>query len=272
MVHPSAPTTAPENVGYVHRPGTDPTLPSVVMLHGLFGKLTNFNPLIPHIDPQVDVWVPELPIYTHADGTDTIEGLSIWLNDWLRSHAITSVVLLGNSLGGHIALDSAIRGNSAIRGLMLVGSSGLFDTGFGVSMPRRFDREYIHRKASEAFYQYAVDDAMVDEIHSVITDRQLLGKLVRLARSARQADTEHLLPHIDVPTCIVWGENDRITPPSVARKFNHLIAGSELRWITKCGHVPMLEQPRAFADIVNDFVLCFKKQTFEYERTVSTIL
>jgi pimeloyl-ACP methyl ester carboxylesterase len=271
MDQPSDTSSSLEQGGFYHRPGDDSTLPSVIMLHGLFGKLTNFEPVLPHIRPQLDVWVPELPLYTQTDGTDSIVGLSMWLDRWLRSNEIESAVLLGNSLGGHIALDCAIRGNNAIKGLVLVGSSGLFDTGFGVSIPRRFDREYIRSKASEAFHHYEVDEEMVDEIHLVLSDRELLGKLVRLARSARQANTEPLLPRIDVPTCVIWGENDRITPPSVARKFHGLISNSELKWISECGHVPMMEQPIAFAEILNDFILGFKQPTYDYNQPIQSI-
>jgi 2-hydroxy-6-oxonona-2,4-dienedioate hydrolase len=264
MIHPSNTVATAPLTGFFRRPGTDPSLPAVVMLHGLFGKLTNFEPVIPHIVPQLDVWIPELPLYTQMEGTDSIEGLSNWLSQWLLSNGIGSAVLLGNSLGGHIALDCAIRGNSAIQGLVLVGSSGLFDSGFGDSIPKRFDRGYIQEKASEAFHEYRVDNEMVEEIHEVITNRSLLGKLVRLARSARHANTEPLLSQIGVPTCIIWGENDRITKPAVARKFHSLIADSELKWIAECGHVPMLEQPVAFAQILNEFILGFKQPSFSY--------
>ncbi len=271
MVHSEAAHPGRTEAACRHRAGTDPSIPSLVMLHGLFGKLTNFEPVIPHILPQIDIWVPELPLYANDHDTDTIAGLSSWLETWLNGNNITSAVLLGNSLGGHIALDCAIRGNSPVNGLVLVGSSGLFDTNFGDSIPRRFDRAYIHLKASEAFQTYRVDEDMVDEIYGVITNRTLLGKLVRLARSARYATTEPSLPKIDVPTCIIWGENDRITPPPVARKFHSLIPGSELKWIADCGHVPMMDQPEAFAAVLNDFMLGFKEPSITLHPSIQLI-
>lgn len=260
-----------ESPGFFHRSGSDSSLPSLVMLHGLFGKLTNFEPVLPHILPQIDVWVPELPLYSEHEGTDTVGGLSRWLSAWLDENRIGAAVLLGNSLGGHIALDCAIGGDERVHGLILVGSSGLFDTGFGDSIPRRFDRGYIRQKASEAFHAYEVDSEMVEEIHGVITNRLLLGKLVRLARSARQANTEPMLPKIAVPTCIVWGENDRITPPKVARKFNDLIPGSDLKWIPECGHVPMMEQPKLFASILNEFLMGMKDSSQAIHHSIHSI-
>lgn len=271
MNHSSANATVPVHTGFFHRVGSDPSLPSIVMLHGLFGKLTNFEPVLPHILPQIDVWVPELPLYSDHVGTDSVAGLSQWLSGWLDQMGIESAVLLGNSLGGHVALDCAIRGEDRVQGLILVGSSGLFDTGFGDSVPRRFDRDYIRKKASEAFHRYEVDDDMVEEIHGVITNRLLLGKLVRLARSARQANTEPMLPHISLATCIIWGENDRITPPQVARKFHDLIPGSELKWIPECGHVPMMEQPKHFASILNEFITSLNEPSHTINHTIHSI-
>jgi pimeloyl-ACP methyl ester carboxylesterase len=52
----------------------------------------------------------------------------------------------------------------------------------------------------------------------------------------------------------VWGQNDTITPPFVAREFQRLIPNSELHFIDKCGHAPMMEQPQAFNEILHKFL------------------
>jgi pimeloyl-ACP methyl ester carboxylesterase len=68
----------------------------------------------------------------------------------------------------------------------------------------------------------------------------------------RAARTEHLatrLARIRVPTLLVWGTEDRITPPAVARRFHALIPGSDLMMLARCGHMPMLERPEAFSAI-----------------------
>ena len=52
------------------------------------------------------------------------------------------------------------------------------------------------------------------------------------------------------PTCLIWGKNDKVTPPNVAVEFNELLPDSDLFWIDKCGHAPMMEQPDEFNDIL----------------------
>ena len=55
---------------------------------------------------------------------------------------------------------------------------------------------------------------------------------------------------IEVPTCLIWGRNDTITPPDVAEDFHQLIPHSELFWIDQCGHAAMMERPQAFNQIL----------------------
>ena len=243
-----------EKAGFIHIEGVESSMPPIVMLHGLFGKLSNFEPILPFLRNTYDIWIPELPLYSQHSNAETIRGLSEWVLAWMQFKQIDSAVLLGNSLGGHVALDIASTNPTIIDGLILVGSSGLFESGFGYSNPRRFDREYIRMKASEAFFEHPVHDTMVDEIHEVITDRILLARLVRLARSARISNLEHILPRIQTPTALIWGDQDIITPAAVALQFNDLLPNSELFWISNCGHVPMMESPHAFAKTVNQFM------------------
>ena len=57
-----------------------------------------------------------------------------------------------------------------------------------------------------------------------------------------------------MPTCLIWGRNDTITPPEVAEDFNKLIENSELFWIDKCGHAPMMEHPQEFNRILKEWL------------------
>ena len=54
------------------------------------------------------------------------------------------------------------------------------------------------------------------------------------------------LPEMKQPTCLLWGENDNVTPPEVAEEFHKLLPNSELYWLDKCGHAPMMERPKQF--------------------------
>lgn len=235
--------------------GNSDALPAVVMLHGLFGSLSNFEPIIPLLTKEVDLWIPEIPLYQTFSGDNAIHNLSVWLDQWLLDRELESVILVGNSLGGHIALDYARKAPYQLKGLVLVGSSGLLPTEFGDSRPRRYDRDYIREKASEVFHNLPVMESMVDEIFNILANRSQLAQLVRLARASKETMMDEHLAHITVPSLIVWGDNDQITPKEVAIKFESLLPNAQLRWIDECGHVPMMEQPQAFANILNEFIL-----------------
>ena len=68
-----------------------------------------------------------------------------------------------------------------------------------------------------------------------------------------ETDRRDLLPHIAVPTLLIWGELDARSPLSVARQFEHAIPDTQLVVIPGCGHVSNLERPTQFNDAVRDF-------------------
>ena len=75
-----------------------------------------------------------------------------------------------------------------------------------------------------------------------------------LAKSAIRHNMSKELPTLDVPTCLIWGKNDTITPPDVAEEFNRLLPQSQLFWIDKCGHAPMMEHPQEFNQILDSWM------------------
>jgi len=62
------------------------------------------------------------------------------------------------------------------------------------------------------------------------------------------------LSKIKIPVALIWGKNDKITPPEVAVEFNQLLPDSELNWIDLCGHAPMMERPTEFNEILSKFL------------------
>jgi 2-hydroxy-6-oxonona-2,4-dienedioate hydrolase len=75
-----------------------------------------------------------------------------------------------------------------------------------------------------------------------------------VARAVRRENLEARLAQVEAPTLLVWGKEDRVTPVEVAERFHALIPGSELVYVTNCGHAPMLEQPRIFSDVVGQWL------------------
>jgi pimeloyl-ACP methyl ester carboxylesterase len=137
----------------------------------------------------------------------------------------------------------------------LTGSSGLFENGMGDTYPRRGDYEYIKKKTEVTFYDpNMATKELVDEVFEITRNRLKVIKIIALAKSAIRHNLGEELSNIKLPTLLIWGNNDTITPPFVAREFHRLIPNSELYFIDKCGHAPMMEQPEEFNVILDKFL------------------
>lgn len=227
----------------------------LVLLHGLFGALSNFRSLIEYFRLHNKVVVPMLPLLEMDILHTSVGGLAKFVHKFLEARGLLGVHLLGNSLGGHVALVHTLKHPERIKSLILTGSSGLFENGMGDSYPKRGDYEYIKKKTELTFYdpKTATKD-LVDEVYSITNNRLKAIKIIALAKSAIRNNLGEELNQIKQPTLLVWGNNDSITPPFVAREFNKLIPNSELHFIDKCGHAPMMEVPDEFNVILHKFL------------------
>lgn len=227
----------------------------LVLLHGLFGALSNFKSLIEYFRQHNKVVVPILPLLDMDILHTSVGGLAKFVHRFIEAMKYEGVHLFGNSLGGHVALLHVLKHPERIRSLILTGSSGLFENGMGDSYPKRGDYEYIKKKTELTFYDPAMaTKELVDEVYSMTNNRLKAIKIIALAKSAIRNNLGEELNQIKQPTLLVWGNNDTITPPFVAREFNKLIPNSELYFVDKCGHAPMMEVPDEFNLILHKFL------------------
>jgi len=227
----------------------------LVLLHGLFGALSNFKDLIEYFRHYYKVVVPMLPLFELDILHTTVGGLAKHVHKFLELRDYKNVHLLGNSLGGHVGLVHVLKHPERIKSLTLTGSSGLFENGMGDSYPKRGDYDYIKKKTEITFYDPAMaTEELVNEVFEITRNRLKVIKIIALAKSAIRNNLGEELNNIQQPTLLVWGQNDTITPPFVAREFQRLIPNSELHFIDKCGHAPMMEQPQAFNEILHKFL------------------
>jgi 2-hydroxy-6-oxonona-2,4-dienedioate hydrolase len=227
----------------------------LVLLHGLFGALSNFKDLIEYFRHRYKVVVPMLPLFELDILHTTVGGLAKHVHKFLETKGYENVHLLGNSLGGHVGLVHTLKHPERIKSLILTGSSGLFENGMGDTYPKRGDYEYIKKKTEITFYDpQTATKELVDEVFEITRNRLKVIKIISLAKSAIRNNLGEELNQIKQPTLLVWGHNDTITPPFVAREFHRLIPNSELHFIDKCGHAPMMEQPEEFNVILEKFL------------------
>lgn len=227
----------------------------LVLLHGLFGALSNFKDLIEYFRKHNTVVVPMLPLFELDLLHTSVGGLEKFVHKFIEAKNYQNVHLLGNSLGGHVALVHVLKHPQRIKSLILTGSSGLFENGMGDTYPKRGDYDYIKRKTELTFYDPATaTKELVDEVYDIVNQRSKVIKIIALAKSAIRNNLGDELKQIQVPTLLIWGNNDTITPPFVGKEFHRLIPNSELHFIDLCGHAPMMERPVEFNEILHAFL------------------
>ena len=228
----------------------------IIILHGLMGGLSNFNGVTEFFSQNgYKVILPELPLYSLPLLSTNVKSFAEYLKDFIDLLGFDDVILLGNSLGGHIGLLYTKLYRAKVKALVITGSSGLYESAMGSGYTKRSDYEVMKSKVQEVFYDPEVaSKEMVDEVFASVNDRSKLVKTLAIAKSAIRHNMAKDLPNIITPTCIIWGKNDIVTPPDVGLEFNNLLPDSELFWIDKCGHAAMMEHPDTFNKIVFDWL------------------
>ena len=224
--------------------------PVLIFLHGLMGALSNFEQtakIIAHNGYRVII--PSLPIYTLPILKTSAKGISRFLEKFIGDLKLKDVSLLGNSLGGHVALIYTKNNPEIVKRLILTGSSGLYEKTMGDSFPRREDYNYIKEKTQDVFFDPKIaTKELVDEVFESVNSREKVIRILAIAKSAIRHNMAKDLHNMKQNTCLLWGKNDTVTPPEVAEEFHKLLPNSDLFWFDKCGHAPMMEHPIDFAN------------------------
>ncbi|MCY4161354.1 MAG: alpha/beta hydrolase [Flavobacteriaceae bacterium] len=225
----------------------------IVLLHGLMGTLSNFDGILDFFpDKGYRILIPDLPFYSMSIHKTSVASLSKYLFRFFKRLSINHAILLGNSLGGHVALMHARDYQEFLSGIVITGSSGLYENNIGGNAaPNRKNYQYIKSKAEEVFYDPSIaTKEIVDSVYETVNDNMKLIRTIALAKSAIRHNMAKELTSIGLPAAIIWGKQDVVTPPDVAEEFHKLLPNSDLYWIDKCGHAPMMEHPTIFNDLL----------------------
>jgi pimeloyl-ACP methyl ester carboxylesterase len=219
----------------------------LILLHGLMGALSNWTDVVNDFKQDYRVIIPLLPLYDFPLLTTGVKSLAKFIHKFVKYKKLKNFTVLGNSLGGHVGLVYTLSNPEEVKSLVLTGSSGLYENAFGGSFPRRESYDFIKEKVEFTFYDPATaTKELVDEVYQIVNDRIKVIKILALAKSAIRHNMSKDIHMIKVPVCLIWGRDDKITPPEVAFEFHQLLPDSELNWIDKCGHAPMMERPIEF--------------------------
>jgi len=228
---------------------------TLLLLHGLFGALSNWAGVINHFKSKYRVIIPLMPIHDMPIKEAGCEGLTEFIEGFIDFKGLDKFSLIGNSLGGHVALIYTLRHPEKIQRLILTGSSGLFENSMGGSYPKRGNYEYIKERVEYTFYDpKTASKELVDEVFEITNSIPKVMRIIAIAKSAQRNNMAKDIVQIQAPTLLIWGLNDTITPPEVGHEFNQLIPGSTLKFIDKCCHAPMMERPVEFNEILTEWL------------------
>lgn len=228
---------------------------TLLLLHGLFGALSNWAGVINHFKSNYRVIIPLMPIHDMPIKEAGCEGLTEFIEGFVDFKGLKTFSVIGNSLGGHVALIYTLRHPEKIQRLILTGSSGLFENSMGGSYPKRGNYEFIKERVEYTFYDpKTASKELVDEVFEITNSIPKVMRIIAIAKSAQRNNMAKDIVHIKAPTLLIWGLNDTITPPEVGHEFNQLIKGSTLRFIDKCCHAPMMERPDEFNTILTEWL------------------
>ncbi len=228
---------------------------NLVLLHGLFGALSNWQAVVDNFKKRYRIIIPLLPIYNMPLKQAGLDGLVKFFEEFVEMKKLDNIILMGNSLGGHVALIYTLRHQEKLQKLILTGSSGLFENAMGGSFPKRGSYDYVKERVQYTFYSPAtISEDYIQEVFDTTRSIPKCLNIVAIAKSAQRHNLATELPEIQVPTLLIWGLNDTITPPIVAHDFHRLIPNSTLRFIDYCCHAPMMEKPERFNEIVEEYL------------------
>jgi pimeloyl-ACP methyl ester carboxylesterase len=228
----------------------------MIFLHGLMGNLSNFQHQVDYFSTRgYEVVVPLLPLYSMPLATTSVSSLTKFVKKFIDHKGYSKVILVGNSLGGHIALLFQKLFPSYLKSIVLSGSSGLYEAAMGNSYPRRGDRDYIAERVRDVFHiKEVATEELIDQVFSTVNDRMKAIKTLAISKSAIRHNMAEDITSFHLPVCLIWGRQDAVTPPEVADKFHELLPNSDLFWIDNCGHAAMMEHPQEFNNIVDEWL------------------
>ena len=230
----------------------------LLFLHGAQG-LNGHEPGLEALTADFDVIAPDHPGFGRSDlsaAVDDVADLALFYLDLLDTLKLDRVHVVGQCIGGWLALEIAIRNTARLKSLVLVNSAGIRLKGvpradmFVCSEEDLLKLLFAANGGAQWLQSWRATADMED-----IYDRNRAAA-ARYSWSPRLCNPklDRWLHRVDVPTHIVWGSEERVIPPAYAAALAHLIGGATLATLPDCAHMPHIEQPQAFAGEVSRFI------------------
>jgi len=244
------------DIYYFASRGGSASRPPVVLIHGAGGDYLHWPHNIRRL-PGYRVLAPDLPGHGRSEGLgqQSVRAYAQVVIDWLIETGIYRAVFVGHSMGGAIAQTLALEHQENVLGLGLVGTGARL----------RVNPALLERISSPETFKSAVD-LVVEWSYARQTSPRQREQIRKQLASNRPSvllgdyqacdrfDVMERVKDIRVPTCVICGEDDRMTPPKYSEYLAEHLPNAQLKLIPEAGHMVMLEQAEAVAGVLEDFL------------------
>ena len=238
----------------------------VVLLHAFPLNRMMWEPQIAALFGECRCVVPDLRGFGDSpkSGPYSMDVMADDVISLLDALQVEQAVVAGLSMGGYVALNIMRRHRRRVRALVLADTRAAADTPEGahkrdelIAVARAGGAAAVAEKQVTGLIGRSTREKLpelVDRIRSVMAAESVEGIVGALEAMKARADSTPLLASIDVPTLVIVGDEDVITPVKEARAMHEKIAGSRLEIIPEAGHLSSMERPAAFNAALSDFV------------------
>jgi len=243
----------------------------ILFIHGVGSDLSQWDRNYPDLIKNHRVLGIDLPGFGKSDKPRidyTLDFYSTVIETLLTRQEIEKVTLVGHSFGGHLATYFSLHHKERVKNLIIVDAAGIQE--FTQQQKQFILTQYDIQKLSNPNpneIRFGLQMGFVkweDTYEKTVRERIALSKspeykdyafaVNKCVIAMLDKNVKKELPHLKVPTLIVWGANDALVPISVAQEAHELIEGSELAIIPECGHFPMIEKSEEFNRIIDTFL------------------
>jgi pimeloyl-ACP methyl ester carboxylesterase len=223
--------------------------PPLVFLHGANGA--RWLPFMDKLAARFEVIAPEHPgfgLSDTPDWLDSVRDLGHFYQAFMEKLGLSDVTLVGTSLGGWIAAETALRNQARLRALVLAASAGVRVKGVRKGDLFLWSQEELTRNLvhDPALAEKMLAAPLTEEDRNIGLKNRLMT--ARLAWSPRLCDPEleKWLHRIATPTLVLWGREDKLIPVVHAQRFEELLPQARVRVFDGCGHLPHVEKTDAY--------------------------
>ncbi len=231
--------------------------PAVVLHHstGSLGWLPFYDALAEHFL----VLAPDLPGWGESERPAWAReprDVAILINRLLDGLLLEGVTLIGTGFGGFVAAEMATMTQSRLRALILVGAAGLQPPQGEILDQIMLDHEEYVRVGfrDDDAYRAIFDEEAAQELRPVWDFGREMAARLTWRPYMFNPRLPHLLPEVQTPCLLVWGENDRVVPLSCGERYAQSMPNARLEIVPQAGHLVELEEPQTLATMIGEYV------------------